>query len=134
MKIKIIFLFFLIWGSRDICAQVERHGNTVWMPIDSYNKIRNQILLCDTIKGECDSLVTLQYKSIKTKDSIIVNLNNKVTLKDTIIANKNNTINLLVTTLPKENKFKVNKSFFMGVLAGIIGETFIIAQVMILRK
>jgi hypothetical protein len=103
------------------------------MPIQDYNTVRGQVLLCDTMKRDCDSTIAFQQSSLKIKDSIITNLKHKIELKDTIISHKSETIKLLSVAPPKD-KFKINKSFFVGVLIGVVSETFILAEVMLLRK
>lgn len=79
--------------------------------------MRIAILTCDTLKQgfedmnkDCDNIVELQDKRLKTKDSIIVNLNLKTAYKDSII------------TILKDNKptQKVHPQFWIGSVIGLL--------------
>ncbi len=108
----------------------------VWIPIQDYNTLRYDILQsdtnqanCDTLKMECDSLISSLTKSNHIKDSIITNLKHKSELKDTIIKNNEKIIGIM--EVPSK---KLKKQFIIGVLVGIAVETFILAEVIIFRK
>lgn len=132
-----VCLFCLI--SVSSFAQIERHGNNVWVPIDVYNGYRNQIIQfedtiipqCDSIKLECDSIILAQDRRLLTKDSIIANRNGILALKDTIIKNKNETIRLLSIVPAKP---KVSKAFLKGLVAGVLTEAYIISAFILFKS
>ncbi len=115
-RIAVICLCFLI--SSELSAQIERHGNDIWIPIEQYKVIRNQVILCDDLKKECDSLIVSMDQSLLYKDSIILNQIHKISLKDSIIVSKNETIHAL-TKIP-DNKFRVSNQLWIGILSGLL--------------
>ncbi len=113
--IAILCLSFLTLNS---FGQVERHGNDVWIPVQQYKIIRNQVILCEDLKNDYDSLVISMDQSLLLKDSIILNQSHKIELKDSIIVSKDQTIKLL-TKIPN-NKFKISNQLWIGILSGLL--------------
>ncbi len=125
---KALILVCLFFLSFNCIAQIEKVGDKVCMSVPEYMKIRGECIkatqklsVCDTLQLEYDSLVLDQKESMWVKDSVIVELKSKIALKDTVIAYKNITIAGLAPIGPSGNKFKVDRSFFIGVIAGFIG-------------
>ena len=87
------------------------------MPLKDYRSFRTIILQSDTLRLECDSIISGQDKLIATKDSINTNLRYKLILKDSIIVEKNYTISQLAI-IKKEPK--INKQLWIGTLIGTI--------------
>ncbi len=114
-KIAILCLFCLTLNS---FGQVERHGNDVWIPVQQYQIIRNQVIICEDLKQDYDSLETSMDQSLIIKDSIILNQSHKIELKDSIIVSKNQTIQAL-TKIPND-KFKISNQLWIGILSGLL--------------
>lgn len=115
---KIIFLLCLILASNISLAQ-ERRGNTVYMPIENYNAFRGQLLLCDTLKQDCDSTILDLTLSNELKAQRIVILEQKSVLKDSIIVQKNITISSLIAVTDKKKPL-ITKGSLIGVIIGIV--------------
>ncbi len=89
------------------------------MPLEDYRKFRTNILQSDTLRKECDSIITKQDLRLLVKDSIIGVRDNKLVLKDSIIYQKDITIKELSKEEPKKGFF--TKEFWIGIVTGIVG-------------
>ena len=110
--IGILFLCYQISN-----GQVALTGDKVCMPLKDYRSFRTIILQSDTLRLECDSIISGQDKLIATKDSININLRYKLILKDSIIIEKNRTISQLAI-IKKEPK--IHKQLWIGTLIGTV--------------